>query len=231
MGGRDGPGSRRRYDHRDEEEISNFDRRGRELMYRLLGSPRTRAIRVLWMLEELGVDYEIEPIKPGSEAALAVNPSGKLPALDIGGEVIIDSVAICQYLADVHGKLTYPTGTIGRARQDSWTCFALDELDAILWSFAKHSFVLPEALQSATAREACRHEFEKAMAVFGKRLGTQTYVMGDDFTVPDIILGHCAGWAKNGPGWPIPEGPVLDYVNRVRSRPACLRALDIREQY
>ena len=125
-------------------------------MYKLIGSPKTRAIRVVWMLEELGLDYEIDPAGPHSDAVLSANPSGKVPALKVGDDVIIDSVAICQYLADKHNKLTYPAGGIQRAQQDSWTHYALDDVDSILWFNAKNTFVLPEELRSEKAREACR---------------------------------------------------------------------------
>ena len=200
-------------------------------MYTLIGSPKSRAFRVLWMLEELDLEYEIEPAAPRSEAALAVNPSGKIPALKVGDDVVIDSTAICQYLADRHGKFTFPAGSIERALQDSWLHFVLDEVDSVLWFNAKHTFVLPEELRSATAREACKYDFDRAMRFFEKRFGRGPYVMGDDFTVPDLLFGHCAGWAVNGAGWEFPAGPVADYVERVRSRPACLRSLEIRERY
>jgi len=199
-------------------------------MYKLIGSPKTRGIRVLWMLEELGVEYEMDPVGPRSAEALAVNPSGKVPMLQDGDDVIIDSVAICQYLADKHGKFTYPAGTIERAHQDSWTCFAIDEIDSALWFFAKNSFILPEELRSQTAREACKYEFDKALGFMEQRLGDRTYVMGDDFTVPDLLLGHLAGWATAGAKWEIPAGPVADYFARVRSRPACVKALEIRDR-
>lgn len=200
-------------------------------MYKLIGSPKTRALRVLWMLEELGADYEIDPAGARSDGALAVNPSGKVPALKVGDDVIIDSVAICQYLADRHGKLTFQAGGIERAQQDSWTQFIVDDVDSILWFNAKNTFVLPEALRSETAREACKYEFGRSMDFFAKRLGDQTYVMGDTFTVPDLLMGHCAGWAVNGARWEIPAGTVADYVERVRSRPAFIRAMEIREKY
>ena len=92
-------------------------------MYKLIGTPKTRAIRVLWMLEELGAEYTLDPVAPRSDEARAYNPSGKVPMLQVGDDVIIDSVAICQYLADVHGKFTAQAGTIERALQDSWTQF------------------------------------------------------------------------------------------------------------
>ncbi len=201
------------------------------MTYKLIGSPKTRAFRVLWMLEELGVDYEVEPADPRSEAILAANPSGKVPALAVKDRIIIDSTAICQFLADRHGQCTFPTGTIERGLQDSWTHFVLDEVDSILWFNAKHTFVLPKDLRSETAKKACRHDFDKAIQVLEKRLGDQPYMMGDTFTVPDLLFGHCSGWAINGAGWDIASKPVKDYAERVRARPACLKAWAIRETY
>jgi len=69
------------------------------------------------------------------------------------------------------------------------------------------------------------------MNVLEKRLGDNEYVMGDAFTVPDLILAHCAGWAINGAGWTIGPKTVADYFERVRSRPACVKALEIRETF
>lgn len=207
------------------------EREVEEHMYKLVGSPKTRAFRVLWMLEELGVGYDVDPAGPHSEAMLAANPSGKVPAFVADDQVIINSTAIIQFLADRHGKFTFPAGSIERAQQDSWTHFALDDIDSALWFNAKNTFVLPEELRSETARKACRYEFDKALAIMETRLGDKTYVMGDDFTVPDLILGHCAGWAINGAGWTIASKPVAAYFERVRSRPACIKALEIRETY
>ena len=200
-------------------------------MYTLIGYPKTRAIRVIWMLEELGLDYDLIPAAPQSEEARAYNPSGKVPALVVDGEVIIDSVAIVQFLADRHEKFTFPAGTIERAQQDSWSQFAMDDIELPLWVYAKHSFILLEDLRSETARKAAHFEFSNALNVMAARLGDKRFVMGDDFTVPDLLLAHCANWAENGCKWEIPEGPVKDYFDRVRARPALQRAEDVRDRY
>ncbi|MCB1449787.1 MAG: glutathione S-transferase family protein [Nitratireductor sp.] len=197
-------------------------------MYKLIGSPTTRAFRVLWMLEELGVAYELERAGPRSEAILAVNPAGKVPALLADGEAIIDSVAIIQFLADRHGRFTFPAGSIKRAQQDSFTQFACDDLDGACWNYAKHSFILPEALRVPEAKPAFAHDFAKAMSAFEQRLGDRQFVMGDEFTVPDLLIAHTAGWAKSCK-FPWPEGKVTDYFERVRARPAFLKAMEIRE--
>ena len=73
-------------------------------MYKVIGSARTRAFRVIWMLNELGLDYEHDPAIPRQASVAVINPSGKVPVLEVDGEHIIDSVAICQFLADKHGR-------------------------------------------------------------------------------------------------------------------------------
>ncbi|MEO0863627.1 MAG: glutathione S-transferase N-terminal domain-containing protein, partial [Pseudomonadota bacterium] len=85
-------------------------------MYHVIGTAKSRAFRVMWMLGELGQDYEVTPAMPRSEEIMAHNPLGKVPALKDGDDVLTDSVAIITYLADKHGALTAPAGTIARAR-------------------------------------------------------------------------------------------------------------------
>ena len=116
-------------------------------MYRVIGTAKSRAFRVLWMLEELGQAYEVEPAMPQSDDIRRYNPLGKVPALVDGDAVLTDSVAIMTYLADKHGAMTAPAGTPERARQDAMTLWLVDEMDALLWTAAKHSFVLPEKLR------------------------------------------------------------------------------------
>ncbi|NNM01005.1 MAG: glutathione S-transferase family protein [Gammaproteobacteria bacterium] len=196
-------------------------------MMTLIGSPKTRAFRVLWMLEELDVEYELIDAQPRSAEALAVNPSGKVPALRVDEGVITDSVAICQYLADRYQRLTAPAGTYERAVQDGYTQFAVDDMDGILWTKAKHVFVVPEDMRVEVG-PACRWDFGRAMDAFAKRLGGKKYVMGDEFTVPDLVIGHCAGWAQQA-GMEWPAGAVTDYFERVRSRPAFQKAVAVRD--
>ncbi|WP_299819204.1 glutathione S-transferase family protein [uncultured Roseibium sp.] len=189
-------------------------------MYKIIGFPRTRAIRVIWLLEELGEPYELELAPPQSAAVAAVSPDGKLPVLIDGEAAIPDSVAICTYLADRHGKCTFPAGTLERARQDSFTQFAVDVLDGALWTTAKNAFVHPQDIRVPAIKNVCRTEFARGLETLEARLGDGPFVMGDTFTVPDIIIGHCAGWAVMAkfelPG----EGPLHAYFKRLRDRPA-----------
>ncbi|SDR26850.1 glutathione S-transferase family protein [Pseudovibrio sp. Tun.PSC04-5.I4] len=192
-------------------------------MYKVIGHPQSRTMRVLWLLEELGQSYEVLPCKPHHNDIQQINPSGKIPALIVGDDAIYDSTAICTYLADKHASLTFPAGTIERAKQDSFTNFALDEMDAILWMAAKHSFIHPEEQRVPEIKQACHYEWANTMVRLEQRLGDQTWVMGDTFTIADLIIGHCAIWAKLAKfEWP--QGKVADYFARVTSRPALTKA-------
>ncbi len=192
-------------------------------MYKVVGGLHSRTFRVLWMLEEVGVEYEHEPAAPRSDEVRALNPSGKVPVLVADGVPITDSTAILTFLADRHGVLTYDAGTIDRARQDSLTQFLLDEFDANLWTAARHSFILPEELRMSGIKDSLKWEFERSQKTLVGRMGEGDFLMGEKMTIADIILTHCGSWAEVA-GFPISEARLRDYFKRMQARPAFGRA-------
>lgn len=180
----------------------------------------------MWMLEELEEDYDFILAAPRSNEIIEVNPSGKVPALKDGDAVVTDSIAICTYLADKHGKLTFPAGTLDRARQDGFTQMIVDEIEGALWNWSKNSYIYSDDIAVPAIIPLCRMEFARAMKTLETRFGPGPFLMGDVVTVPDLILGHCAGWAANAK-FAVPEdGSLGRYFDRVRSRPAFKRALE-----
>lgn len=193
-------------------------------MYKVIGSIRSRALRVLWLMEELELPYEHIPAPPRSDDAIAFNPAGKVPVLVADGTPITDSTAILTFLSDRYGRFTCPAGTLDRARQDSLTQFLLDEFDAALWMAARHSFVLPEELRQSAIKTSLRWEFERSQKTLVGRMADGPFLMGAEMTVPDIILTHCGNWAAAA-GFPIVDPKLSDYLDRMRTRPALQRAL------
>ncbi len=194
-------------------------------MYTVIGPVKSRTLRVLWMLEELGVDYDHQPASPRSPEVRALNPLGKVPVLLDDDHTFTDSTAIMTYLADKHGELTFPAGSQERAVQDGHTGFLLDEFDACLWTAARHSFVLPEERRVPAVKDSLKWEFERSQKQFAERLGSRKFLMGETMTIPDIIAAHCGGWAVSA-NFPISEPIFRDYFTRLRSRPAFLRAME-----
>ena len=194
--------------------------------YTVYGTASSRAARVLWMLEELAQPYEHIAAKPHDAALLAVNPSGKVPALSVEGTTITDSTAIIQFLADRHGALTHKAGTIERARQDALTHCILDEFDAVLWAAARHSFILPKERRVPEVKDSLRWEFERNIAAFSARMQASDgpFLTGAQMTVPDILLTHCGIWARAAK-FTISDETISAYLQRMMERPALKRAL------
>ncbi len=187
-------------------------------MYKVIGATKSRSFRVMWMLEEMGLPYEHIPATPHSPEALAHNPTGKVPALVDGDDVLTDSVAIMTYLADKHGQLTAPAGTPARARQDAMTFWLLDEFDAILWAAAKHSFVFPKDQRVPQIKDSLKAEFARSAAVLESRMNGP-FLVGDTLSLPDILACHCINWSI-GAGFPQVGDGLAAYAKALRARPA-----------
>ena len=193
-------------------------------MYTVIGATKSRAFRVMWMLEELGEPYTQIAAGPATPEAKQYNPSGKIPALVDGEDVLTDSVAIITYLADKHGRLTAPAGTPARARQDAMTFWLIDEFDAILWANAKHSMIWPEERRVPGITDSLQAEFARATDILAKRI-EGPYLMGDQMTHADILAVHCLNWSI-GAGFPRLNETVGEWAAKMRQRKAFKAARD-----
>jgi glutathione S-transferase len=191
-------------------------------MYKIIGKTQTRAFRVLWMLEEIGQPFELIQAAPHSDEVTALNPSGKVPVLLDGDACLLDSTAILTYLADRHGALTFPAGTIERAQQDALTHAILDELDAVLWTAARHSFALPVDKRVPEVKSSLKWEYARNLDRLADRL-EGPFLMGDTMTIADIICTHCLNWAFSAK-FPADNEKMLAYAKTMRARDAFKRA-------
>ncbi|MBR9769432.1 MAG: glutathione S-transferase family protein, partial [Rhodobacteraceae bacterium] len=137
-------------------------------------------------------------------------------------EVITDSAAIITFLADRHGGLTFPAGSVQRAKQDALLHRVNDEIDAVLWTAARHSFILPEAERVPAVKDSLKLEFARSLDRLMEQIDGP-YLMGDTMTIPDIILVHCGGWAYNAK-FPLENETFKAYTKRLRERDAFKRA-------
>ncbi|MCB8839015.1 glutathione S-transferase family protein [Aurantimonas sp. VKM B-3413] len=186
--------------------------------------PGSRLGRVTWMLEEIGEPYEIVPCKPHDETIKALNPSGKMPALIDGDFVLVDSGAIVGYLADKYAPtiLSAPSGTRERAMIDSFVQFAQSELESGPWHKAQNRFVLPEHLRR-DVDDLVAYEFGTACHALEARLGDRSYAVDERFTIADLMLGHCAAWARMA-RLEISSPALNAYFDSILDRPALARA-------
>lgn len=185
----------------------------------IFGRKHSRAFRVLWMLEELGLDYVNYPVKPHSKELLNVSPKGKIPVAVIDSKVITDSTAILTYLGEINSSFTFQSGTLERAKQDSLTFMILDELETCVWNAAKHSFVLPAEKRIKTLKPTLKWEFSRSLAEMVSHLDLENFLMGELMTIPDFILTHCLDWARVAKFEDFPD-VIMNYYVRMSKRPA-----------
>lgn len=197
---------------------------------KLYGYRNGRTLRALWALEEVNARYEYVEIdlKRGQHRQpefLALNPAGKVPVLDDDGTLITESAAICMHLAERHPEsgLLPAAGTPERTECYRWTSFILTELDAPLWTIAKHRFALPQERRVPAVIETASWEFRNAASILASVLDDRQHLAGDTFSVADILAGHTLLWAKSA-RIPLGSDFPVTYLERLQARKAFARA-------
>ncbi len=169
-----------------------------------VGTPRT--LRVYWALHELNLDYQSRPIgsrtgETRTDAYRALNPREKIPTLQDGDWVLVESAAIVTYLAETYGEDNYlipAPGTRERAAYFEWCFFVLSELDAqSLYVIRRHGDLANVYGAAPNAVRAAAEYFEKYVGVAERELADgRPFILGEQFTGADILLSSCLVWAK-----------------------------------
>jgi glutathione S-transferase len=184
----------------------------------------SRASVALWMLEEIGMPYDIRllNLSEGDQQKpeyLAVNPMGKVPALKHGDTVITEVAAICTYLADAfpEAKLNVPLGTPRRGVYLKWLFFGPGCLEPAM---TDHVFPRKDAPRRAQLGYG---DYDSVMNVVAQALRPGPYLMGEQFTAADVVVGANIRWGMMFKM--VPERPeFVAYAERLKARPAAQRA-------
>lgn len=171
---------------------------------KLYFAPKTRATRPRWLLEELGVPYELVNIdlEKGEHKQLPylrVHPLGQVPALVDDDVTVYESIAICMYLADkfIEKKLAPAFGAPERAAYYQWMLFAAATLEPPIGEYFLHSQGLPaDKRNPETATRAKEKALAAIKAVEHAMLG-KMYLVGEKFSAADIVVGSIMRWADS----------------------------------
>jgi glutathione S-transferase len=223
-------------------------------MLRLYGTPQTRTFRPLWMLEELGVPYELVKTDfangdTRTPEFLALNPNGHVPVLADGELVLWESMAINLYLAERYGEGTlWPAAAADRARAVQWSFWAMTECERALFEvlFARSSgaqfekwrewseseeFRATHPGEPSFAREEVEARAKRAEAglqpplrVLDAQLEGKPYLLGDAFGVADLNVASILVTARLAQ-LDLSAHPNVDaWLGRCLARPAVARA-------
>ena len=199
-------------------------------MLKLHFAPLTRSIRIRWLLEELGLEYELlrsEYNRDGSRGFAQDTPSGQYPYIEDGDVALSESGAIVQYVLERYGngRLEPPIGSKNRAAYLYWLHFAegtaANAINTTVWLTVYRD----DADRHQEIISAVR---DSANTVFGKvetALSLQPYISGNEFTAADIMMGFTLGSAKWLQLLTDAHPKTLEYVDRLFARPALQKSL------
>jgi glutathione S-transferase len=190
----------------------------------------SRSSIVRWMLEETGEPYDLHLLKltEGDQLKadyLAINPMGKVPALKHGDVVIAEAAAICAYLADEfpQAHLNVPIGDPRRGIYLKWLFFGPSCVEPAIIDRA-----FPRAEQPRRGMLGYG-DFDTVMGVVAKAVAKGPYLMGEQFTAADVVIGSGLRWGMMFNL--LPKRPeFVDYVGRLEQRPALQRATALDQQ-
>lgn len=199
-------------------------------MLKLYFAPRTRSVRILWLLEELGLPYELERVEfvpPARNFFAQDTPTGKLPTLEDGDVVMCESGAIVEYVLERYGagRLAPPADSPERAAFLQWIHFAestaFPPLGILVWLtlYRDDAASHPALVEDARRRAARSFEFLE------RALGRSAYLVGDAFSAADVMMGFTLIAARLL-GVLDERFPALGaYVARLEARPAFQKTL------
>jgi glutathione S-transferase len=186
-------------------------------------APNSRSGAARFMLEELGVPYELHALnlkknEQRAPAYLAVNPMGKVPALEAGGALVTELPAVLMYLADL-----YPHAGLAPALDDALRG------PYLRWMVFYGSCFEPAVTDLAMKREPappmmCPYgDYDTMLATVTGQLRAGDYLLGERFSAADVLWGSALAWITAFKLVPaLPE--IMAYVERVNARPAAQRA-------
>lgn len=214
-------------------------------MLTIYGVARSRASRILWLCEEMGIPYRHVPViqayrladpdatdaplNTASAAFLAINPSGRVPSIEDDGLVLRESYAINLYLARKHGGPLAPTDIREEGEMLMWTLWSVNEIEAHAIQVLYHRAMKPEAERQPALADAAEEALRQPFAILDRALAATGHPVGDRFTVADINLAESVRYAMPAPALFEAAPNVKAWLSASHARPACKRMMALRE--
>ena len=186
---------------------------------KLYGIAGSRAIRSLWAIEETGIDYEHVPVGFGedSKAAeyLAINPNGRVPALEDGDLILFESMAINLYLAKTYAKALYPADPAAEALAIQWSVWGISEIEDLQIRIALQKFFTPEDERDPAVIAEAEAGLARPFKVLDQHLDGRDWLVGHAFSIADLNLAGVMSLLQ------LVEVDISGYPNIQRWADAC----------
>ena len=201
-------------------------------MITLYYSPHTRSLRVLWLLEELALPYELRliaftPASLKGPEYVRINPLGKVPSIQDGEFTMFESGAIVEYLVERYGdgRLAPRIGTPERGTYLQWIHFAEATCLPPLSDFAQHSIFKPEAERLPALIPDAQARIAAWLGALESALAGRQYLLGAQFSAADVMMGYGLLLTKWFGLLGAQQPNLSAYLERLEQRPALQKAL------
>ena len=188
---------------------------------------KSRSARVLWLLEELGLEYEVEMLPFDARAFrladhLEVESYGELPMLVDGAASMNESIAVVTYLLDRYadGRLEPDRDSDDYGPFLEWIQFGERSLMDPLSQLVQHKALLPEGERDRAVADKARRVFKHFARSIDEALAGKTYLVGEQFSAADIVIGYALFVADNFGVFPAGLDNLRAYYERLSERPA-----------
>ena len=196
--------------------------------------PNTRAIRAIWLLEELEIDYQLRLVdlvndQQNSENYLMINPLAKVPAMAFDSQVITETLAICLFLSDKFSQAGLAPSIEDKNRLDyyRWVAFASTSLEPAIIEKIRDKKAEEQNLASIKMN-ALFSPLEQVLAVLEKQLAENSYFVANKFSTADLLIAALLIWAKKLQlTKPYPN--IESWITKITSRKAYQLALSKQE--
>lgn len=189
-------------------------------------NPMSRGRIVRWMLEETGVQYDVEVLTFDGGTRLdeyrAINPMGKVPAIRHGDVVVTEAAAICAYLADAFPEAGLAPPVSDRGAYYRWLFFGAGPLEQATVNKA-FGFEVADEQQAAVGYGS----LDRVLDTLEITLKGSTYIAGEEFSAADVYVGANLNWGMNMMHTIEPRPAFERYVTLIGERPALTRAVAI----
>ena len=206
-------------------------------MLKIYGAPHSRASRVVWLANEIGIPYELVPVSFGVPDAeckkpwyLQLNPNGKLPTIDDDGFILWESAAINLYLAEKYKSQMYPSPVQARGKLLQWAFFVANEVEPAVITILRNRIILPPEHRDPVVADKAQHKLRCLLNIMENELERTMFFAVDGWGLADFMIACVLYIVQirlkvNLSDWP----RLSSWVTASIERPAAVIARKLRE--
>ena len=200
-------------------------------MITVFGGQTSRSLRVVWLMEEMGLPYRVRPVDMLSDVEdtefLAANPAGYIPVMQDGDVTMVESIAIMEYLMARYG----PTPLAPAPHDPNFSAYQqflhLGEagLATLMMPVVVSRFIAPKAERENWGASWCLQSFQKRLKLVSQRLASSPYLAGEAFTAADISVTYALNLGQRNCGITLGDAEQA-YLARTTGRDAYKRSME-----